>query len=54
MIAASAGAIMTRAYPNISGARMLRWFYVDKKEKRKHTSIVVSMSTLNAKNILEV
>ncbi|MCO5593877.1 hypothetical protein L7F22_047896 [Adiantum nelumboides] len=40
VIALSAGSIMTRAYPNISGARMLRWFYVNKRETKKHTSIV--------------
>ncbi|KAH7424703.1 hypothetical protein KP509_11G020300 [Ceratopteris richardii] len=40
VIIAAAGAIMTRAYPNISGARMLRWFYIDKKQSKPHTSVV--------------
>ncbi|KAH7424696.1 hypothetical protein KP509_11G019800 [Ceratopteris richardii] len=40
VIITAAGAIMTRAYPNISGARMLRWFYIDKKQAKTHTSIV--------------
>ena len=42
VIAMSAGAVMTRAYPNISGARIMRWFYINKKETKKHTSVVVS------------
>ncbi|KAJ7564574.1 hypothetical protein O6H91_02G023500 [Diphasiastrum complanatum] len=49
IIVVSAGAVMTRVYPNISAARILRWFYSTKEEADKNTTImVICMKSLGA------
>ncbi|XP_024536113.1 sodium channel protein type 9 subunit alpha-like [Selaginella moellendorffii] len=40
VVAVSAGALVSRAYPNISAFRIMRWFYLSKKYVDKHPSVV--------------
>ncbi|KAJ7531395.1 hypothetical protein O6H91_14G042100 [Diphasiastrum complanatum] len=42
IITISAGAVITRAYPNISAARVLRFFYPSKEVADKHPTTVIS------------
>ncbi|XP_024521493.1 voltage-dependent L-type calcium channel subunit alpha-1C isoform X1 [Selaginella moellendorffii] len=42
VISVSAGALVSRAYPNISSVRVLRWFYLSKKYVDKHPSTVAT------------
>ncbi|XP_024517811.1 sodium channel protein type 3 subunit alpha isoform X2 [Selaginella moellendorffii] len=42
VIAVSSGALISRAYPNISAVRIMRWFYLSKKHVDKHSSVVAT------------